>query len=374
VTEVIFWVSLILVAYTYAGYPVLIWAASRLFPNPVKKGRITPSVSIVIAAYNEEKYIERKIENCLALDYPAGLIDIVIGSDGSNDRTEQMAEPYASRGVSFYQLAARQGKASVLNFLVPRAKGEIIVFTDARQKFARDAVKELVNNFADERVGCVSGELILVDEKKGEGASGIGLYWKYEKFLRRCESGLYSMLGATGAIYAIRKKLFVPADKDILLDDVFIPLTIVEQGFRAVFEPMAKAYDAISGTLNVESRRKIRTLAGNWQLFVKLRRLLNPVVHNIAIPLISHKVLRVLMPYFLAALFISNIYVKAGNVYTVIWVMQLFFYLAAFMGYMSLGSKLKMLDSAYVFCRMNIDAVKGMLAYVQNTQKVTWEK
>jgi cellulose synthase/poly-beta-1,6-N-acetylglucosamine synthase-like glycosyltransferase len=345
-----------------------------MFPNPVVRKDITPSVSIVIAAYNEEKNIEQKIKNCLFLDYPADKMEVIIGSDGSTDRTAQLVERYSNNGVRFYLFAERQGKASVLNYIVPLARGQIIVFTDARQRFASNAIRELVKNFADDRVGCVSGELILTGEEQSEGGGAIGLYWKYEKFIRKCESGMHSMIGATGAIYAIRKKLYISAGEDILLDDVSIPLNIVRQDYRAIFEPRAKAYDSVSRTLRDESRRKIRTLAGNWQLFVRLSPLLNPFKYKIAIPLISHKVLRVLVPYFLLVLAISNVFLLERPFYKIAGILQILFYLSAFAGYKSVNAKIKLLNTPYVFCQMNIDAVKGLFAYIYKTQKVTWDK
>jgi cellulose synthase/poly-beta-1,6-N-acetylglucosamine synthase-like glycosyltransferase len=373
--ETLFWLSLAAVIYTYAGYPLILAAAAKLYGRPHVRRAILPSVSLVISVYNEEKFIERKLENCLALDYPTGLLEVLIGSDGSTDGTNRLARPYAARGIRLFEMRSRKGKPSVLNSLLRHARGEIVVFTDARQLFDPGAVRNLAASFADPEVGCASGELVLIPEKNNAGSEAIGLYWKYEKMIRKNESAVNSTVGATGAIYALRKKLFTPIDEDILLDDVFLPLKAVEQGYRAVFEPSAKAYDTVAGTLSRESARKVRTLAGNWQLIVRFRHLLNPLKHRIAFSFISHKLSRVLMPYCLAALLASNFALaRQGGLFAAVLAAQLFIYVSAAAGYVMLSSRINVLNTAYVFCEMNVNAVKGLLSFVRNTQKVTWEK
>jgi cellulose synthase/poly-beta-1,6-N-acetylglucosamine synthase-like glycosyltransferase len=372
--EITFWLSIIVIAYTYFGYPLTVAVLSVFLSRPVKKGEITPSVSLLISAYNEEEAIERKLRNCLELDYPKGKLEIIVGSDGSTDRTNEVINNYTSEGIKFYRWGRCRGKASVLNDLVPRAKGEIIVFTDARQALGNSAIRELVSNFADKNIGCVSGELILAGEKKSLIGEGLGLYWKYEKFLRRKESRIGSMIGATGAIYAIRKKLYVPVPVDTLLDDVFIPIKIVEQGYRAIFESRAKAYGRVSQKTKEEFVRKVRTLAGNWQIFARLKNMLNPFKSKIALQLFSHKFLRVMIPYFLAAAFISNAFLLNISFYKIAFVLQIAFYLFATIGSLLLKHKIRLFNIPYTFCLLNITAVKGLYSFVGNHQKVTWKK
>ncbi len=372
--KAVFIISILVILYTYVLYPLIIWAMSVLFNRPVKKADILPSVSIVIAAYNEEASIERKIHNCLELDYPEEKLEILIGSDGSSDRTNEILDKNSSERVRCYKFSSREGKVNVLNRIVAEARGEIIVFADARQVFENNAILELVRNFADTSIGCVSGALILKNSGTNKFGDSLGAYWKYEKFIRKCESSVDSMIGATGAIYAIRKDLFTRSDSDTLLDDVFIPLMTVKKGFRSIFEQLAVAYDEVSTSRETESRRKVRTLAGNWQIFFKCSDMLNPFASRIAFQLISHKVLRVVVPFFLILAFASNIFALNEHLYVFIFILQVFFYLCALFGSKLIGSELKLFTIPYAFCALNIDALKGMLFYFNRSQKVTWVK
>src|SRR3989338_489924 len=303
----LFWLLISLTLYCYFAYPLLLWMTAKLRPNPVLKGICEPSVSVVLSVWNEEDVMERKIKNLLTLDYPKEKMEIWIGSDGSTDRTNSIVEAFRDERIHLVERAARLGKMATLNELVSRARNEIIIFCDARQTFAPDAVKELVGNFADSKIGCVSGELIFQKEKKaGATAQGLNLYWNYEKLLREMESQIHSMLGATGAVYAIRRDLFEPIPSHIVLDDMFVPLKIIQKGCRAVWDETAKAYDEIADSPREEHRRKVRTLFGNYQIFGLFPDLFNPLKSPVAIQLVSHKFLRVLVPFFMIAVFILN--------------------------------------------------------------------
>ncbi|RPI48992.1 MAG: glycosyltransferase family 2 protein, partial [Acidobacteria bacterium] len=241
---VFFWTGLALGAYVYLGYPALAWLRRRYVPRPVARTPIEPYVTVVVVAYNEGHRIGRRIENLLASDYPPQRLAIVVGSDGSTDDTVESAARYRNEGVIVREFGQRRGKAAVLNDLVASAKGDIVVFADARQRFEPGAIRALVANFADPEVGAVSGELHLTKrEGTSPGGEGAGFYWKYEKFIRANESRSGSTVGATGAIYAIRRRLFEPVPKDTILDDVLIPMKIVRKGYRVVFEPDARAHD-----------------------------------------------------------------------------------------------------------------------------------
>src|SRR6267143_1508543 len=239
-----FWISVILIGYGHVGYPVLMRAWAVLRPRRAHAGRHDPAVSVLVVVHNEAARIEARIVNLLALDYPKDRLEIVVGSDGSTDDTAARAWTFERAGVRVFAFHRRRGKTAVLNDLVPRCRGEIVVLADARQRFEAGALRALVRRFADRRVGAASGELILTgDPVTTPVGKGVGLYWRFEKAIRLCESRVDSTVGATGAIYAIRRDLFDPIPEDTILDDVVIPIRIVRLGYRVVFEPAARAYD-----------------------------------------------------------------------------------------------------------------------------------
>jgi cellulose synthase/poly-beta-1,6-N-acetylglucosamine synthase-like glycosyltransferase len=356
---------------------------ARFFQKKVDKSFIEPTVSIVISAYNEEDCIADKINNLLSLDYPNAKMEIIIGSDGSTDQTNDIVQSFALPNLSFYDYSQRRGKMATINDLVAKAKNEIVVFTDARQSFERNTIRELVANFHDRNIGCVSGELHFKPLTGAGGtAKGINLYWNYEKFLRRCESQFHSMLGATGAIYAIRRELFTPIPQSIVLDDMFVPLKIIEKGFRAVFDANAKAYDIVADNPKEEYRRKARTLYGNYQIFYHFLGLFNPFTSPIAIQLFSHKFLRVVAPFLLILLFVKNILLfNTSFTYKFFKVIQICFYLLAFLGMWTKNKNhgffkivSKICYAPYVFCLLNFSALVGFLRFAKHKQTVTWEK
>ena len=343
----VFWLSALMVAYVYAGYPVLLacWARWRPLPapRPAAPSDDLPTVSIVIAARNEAARLAARIENLLALDYPADRRQIIVISDGSSDDTLRVL---AAFGPAVETVAAPpRGKASSLNAGVARATGTILVFADARQMFAPDAVRELVAPFTDPAIGGVTGELLLdceasdvagrragaerrlwIDrrtrEDRGPGrrldvdrrgrivstvADGVGLYWAYEKQLRRWESCVGSTLGATGAIYALRRTLYRPLPDNAILDDVLTPMRAVLAGYRVVFSGRAFAFDRAAIDADAEQRRKVRTLAGNVQILGQEPRLLIPVLNPVWLQYVSHKLGRLLVPYALLSLFAASI-------------------------------------------------------------------
>jgi cellulose synthase/poly-beta-1,6-N-acetylglucosamine synthase-like glycosyltransferase len=342
-----------------------------------------------MSVHNEEGKLENKIQNLLQLDYPQQRMEIIIGSDGSTDRTEEILKNLQSHQVAsspaqqvtgsegrqlinIYFGQKREGKPSMLNKLVSMAQNEILVFTDARQKLDKDAIKELVKAFADPEIGSVSAELHLEGEDS-QAASGVGLYWNYEKMIRKAESRIGSMLGATGALYAVRKELFPELPKNLILDDIYIPMHAVQEGFRAIFDKKAKIYDRFSRTAKEEFLRKTRTLAGNFQLFLYFKWLFNPLGSIIGWQFISHKFLRLLVPLLLIALFYSSWSLKSIVFYRIVFILQIGFYLLAIFG-MIFKRKNKIADIAYMFCVLNAAAVVGMLRFLLNRQNVLWER
>jgi cellulose synthase/poly-beta-1,6-N-acetylglucosamine synthase-like glycosyltransferase len=373
--EVIFWAALGVIAYTYVGYPVLVAAWACLRPRPVRGAAIEPTVSLIIVAHNEAFRIAGRIENVLSLDYPPDRLEVLVASDGSTDSTVKRALAFAERGVEVIPFAARRGKAAVLNDVVPGARGEIVVLADARQRFEPGALRALVAPFADPAVGAVTGELVLTVQGQGAGESGVGFYWRYEKFLRRQESRVDSLLGVTGAIYAIRRPLFAPIPVDTLLDDVLIPARILQQGHRVVFEPAARASD-LAAPAAEEFRRKVRTIAGNFQLFARERWLLDPRANRVWLQTVSHKTLRLVGPLLLLIVLLASVALAAHPGYLATLVAQGGLYGAAAVGAMAArrGKRARLLAVPYVFCVLQAATVVGFWRCLRRRQLVTWDK
>ena len=330
--KIVFWSSIIIILYAYIGYPLLIYALSFFYKKPMRGKYLYPTLSILVAVYNEEKNIENKIRSLLSVDYPEERLEILVGSDGSDDRTVELVLKYVSRRLKLFRQKTRQGKPSMLNVLAAQANGEILVFTDARQRLDKNALKELVKHFADEKVGSVSSALFYKNGNLDTKTAGIGMYWKYEKFIRKSESRMGSMLGATGALYAIRKELFPVLPANLILDDVYIPMRIVGQGFRAIFDKKAKIFDSMYEDPKLEFYRRARTLAGNYQLFFYLGYLFNPLKGKISWQFFSHKILRLMVPFLLVVALIANAMLLGGVFYADLFLLQIIFYSCALLG------------------------------------------
>lgn len=335
----VFWISVVTVLYVYVGYPVVLAVWARLRPRPLGAVGIQrlPRVTVIVAARNEGARLAARIENLLSLDYPAALRQIIVVSDGSHDSTAGVLAQHR-REVEAYFLPP-VGKASALNLGAAAATGDILVFADARQRFAPDALRRLVEPFADPVVGGVSGELMIdADVPSSDGTEspvgeGVGLYWRYEKWLRQQESRIGSTLGATGAIYALRRSEWRPLPAETLLDDVLAPMRVVLAGKRIVFNTEARAYDRSSADADTERRRKVRTLAGNFQLLRLEPALLVPFVNPVWLQFVSHKLGRLLVPYALGTLFVANCALAHVNLfYGLTLTLQVAFYLLAFHG------------------------------------------
>jgi biofilm PGA synthesis N-glycosyltransferase PgaC len=360
----LFWFSLVALVYVYAGYPLVAWFRGHLRPKLCNRGAIEPLVSVVVIAHNEAARIGARIENLLASEYPAGKIQIIVASDGSTDETVDRALRYQSRGVTVKAFRDRRGKAAVLNDVIPSAKGRIVILADARQSFEPAAIRWLVANFADPSVGAVSGELMAP-----------GFYWQYEKFIRANESWFGSTVGATGAIYAIRRDLFDPIPEDTILDDVIIPVRIVQKGYRALFEAQARAYDVLASH-RAEFSRKARTIAGTFQLFARESWLLQPSRSALWFQAWSHKALRLALPLIHAALFTANLLLSGFWMYTWLLAGQLLFYAAALAGGALSGSRWRpaVLAVPYSMCLMIWATIVGFVRFATHTQRVTWER
>jgi poly-beta-1,6-N-acetyl-D-glucosamine synthase len=369
----LFWASVSVVAYTYFGYPAWLWLRRTWKSNPVRRASILPSVSIVMVVRNEAAVLERKLRNLIGLKYPAELSEVVIVSDGSNDATVQVLEQNASTRVRLVVLPEACGKAAGLNEAVKIARNDIVVFTDARQEIESGALQLLMENFGDPAVGCVSGELLLGDPQSGEAARGVGLYWRMEKAIRQLEADSASVVGATGAFYAVRRNLVVPVPPETILDDVFIPMQVVRQGARVVFDDRAHAWDLATQGTGREFARKVRTLTGNYQL-LQLAPWLLSSKNPIRFEFVSHKLCRLLVPFALASMLIACAVLR-GAFFTSVLVLQLAFYALGLLATAQPGRGLlaRGADAAFTFVLLNAAALVAFGKFVSG-RKPVWTR
>lgn len=370
----LFWSAAGLILYTYLGYAAWLWVRAWFKSWPVQRGPMQPFVSIVMVVRNEEQILEQKMQNLLQLRYPPERYQIVVVSDGSSDRTAEILKSYAHDSRVLVMLnPLPSGKACGLNDALSLATGEIVVLTDARQMIEPQALAILAENFADAEVGCVSGELMLGDPTAGEAISGMGLYWRLEKMIRVLESRGGSVVGATGALYAVRRE-FIPAlPPETILDDVYIPMEVVRQGKRVVFEPNARAWDTPSLGTDREFERKVRTLSGNYQLVQLLPWLLS-ASNPIRLEFISHKLLRLVVPFALAVALVGSLLLP-GEIYRSLLLLQVVFYGLGCLAWFRLSKGLlgRLADVALTFVLLNTAAAVAFLNFVTG-RKVVWSR
>jgi biofilm PGA synthesis N-glycosyltransferase PgaC len=375
-TTFVFWLSVVLLAYVYVGYPLVAWLRARLWPQHHVSAPYEPMVTVIVVAHNEAERIAARLDNLLALDYPREKLEIRLASDGSTDGTVARARAYESAGVAVRAFHQRRGKSAVVNDVVPAARGDIVVMADARQRFDPGAVRALVANFADPRVGAVSGELMIDADAAGAAVGkGVGLYWRYEKFIRRAESRASSTVGATGAIYAVRRDLFEAIPEDTLLDDVLIPLRIVKSGYRVLFEPAARAYDTASAAAKQEFVRKVRTIAGMFQLFAREAWLFDPRRNPVWFETLSHKGLRLTMPALQALALAANAMLARDPIYAGLLACQMLFYVAALGGCSPRARRSGFAVTVpYTICLLSWATVVGFVHFATRRQKATWDR
>jgi cellulose synthase/poly-beta-1,6-N-acetylglucosamine synthase-like glycosyltransferase len=365
----VFFISLALIAYTYLGYPLLLLLRSKFRSPPVRRGPIEPSVSVVIAMHNEANAVRQKLQNLAELEYSRELLQIIVVSDDSTDGTYELLAN-SPVPVERICLPTRQGKAVALNHGVQRAEGEIVVFMDARQRILPSALRSLVSGFADPCVGAVSGELVLEDPQKPDRGYELNLYWKIEKLVRKLESDTHSAVGATGALYAVRRQLIPPLPPATILDDLFIPMSVVKQGYRVAFEEEAVVVDRIFPEVKTEFRRKVRTLMGNYQL-LRLAPWLLTFENRLLWEFASHKLLRLVVPFALLGAFISNWRMANSGVGRVMFAVQVAFYLLALLGLARpVRSSIRASGIAFSFALLNTAAVVGLLKFLAGKKDV----
>lgn len=319
-----FIVCAVFILYVFAGYPLLLgWMAKRR-SRPVARAPYFPPVSILIAVYNGERYLEAKLRSILALDYPKENMEILVASDGSTDTTADIARSYAGRGVRLLQLP-RGGKCAALNAAIAEAKHEMLVLTDVRQALAPDSLARLMENMADPQVGAASGELTILRGASQEEAA-VGLYWRYEVWIRLRLSAIDSIFGATGAYYVLRRHLAVPLPADTLLDDMHLPLTAFFRGYRLIVDSRARMFDYPTG-LGQEFWRKVRTLAGNYQILRAYPQLLSPA-NRMVWHFLSYKFGRLLLPYALLLAGIASFFLPLPEKWIILAAQALFYLIA----------------------------------------------
>ncbi len=370
----LFWISFGTLLYIYFGYPVAVTALARFFGKEPARAEITPSVSLVITAFDEEAHIRQKLENSLSLRYPKEKLEIVVANDGSADGTEKIAREFENRGVRLLSMERNIGKAAMLDRVVPQMAGEIVVFSDASSELDTEALGRLVRNFNDPTVGCVCGQYQLGSggDLRGEGE---GLYWRYETFIKRQESRLHSILGAHGALYAIRKGFYSPLGASAVNDDYLVPMRIVAAGYRAVYEPEALAFERETASMEGEFSRRRRIAVGNCQQIVELKGMLNPRCGWVAFSFFSHKILRTLAPLFMVAMLAGSFFLPA-SLRAVVLALQGLFYLSAYAGFLcqQRGWVVRILSAPLYFCLGNLAMLAGLFRYCFQGNKPVWER
>ena len=374
--EILFYALAMLVAYAYVGYPLLIFVWARVLPKPVRKSDITPGVSIVIAAHNEERHIAEKLENTLALEYPTGKLEVIVASDCSDDRTDAIVSSYAHRGVSLVRVPERLGKSVAQNVAARSASGEILVFSDATTVYASDALRRIVRSFADPQVGCVAGQLIYVDSPASAVSQGCRSYWSYEKFIRESESDAGSLIGVSGCLYAVRRSSYARLALDMSSDFV-VASEIRLQGQRTVYEHAAVAMELTNKDSRNEFKMRVRVIEQTLSALHRYGRPLPSEFRGLfAFQLVSHKLLRYAVPFFLmAALFLNLLLAVASTTYFVLLLLQLTFYLIATLGFVAERSnlRLRVLAIPHYFVLANAASLVGFIKFIRGQAHVIWE-
>lgn len=371
--DVVFWSCIALVAYAYAGYPMLASLLSRRYGHAPYEGEPDESLTVVVAAYDEQARIAARVRDILAQDYPAGRLQVLVVSDGSRDDTARAADIDDER-VRVIALPDNRGKAMAINAAMRHVDTELVAFTDVRQRFAPGSLRALAAPFCDPSIGAVSGELVIATNADGSG-EGVGLYWRMEKRLRFDEARLGWLHGVSGSIHAMRRRLFRPMPPGTVLDDMWMPLQVIRSGHRVWMARTAIAHDRASGSIDEEFQRKLRTLAGNWQLVARLPWLANPLGNPVFFAWFSHKFLRLLVPWALLAALAASALAE-GALYRTMFVAQLLGYGGALAGLVlpRLAARLPLLPAASSFVMLNFAALLSLPASLAMDPSRLWKK
>mgnify|MGYP002395175189 CR=1 FL=1 len=389
ILEILFWLLLFIVFYTYVGYGIVLYFIVRVRRLlGLKRKRIAnpgfePEVTLFIAAYNEKDYVEMKMKNSLELDYPAEKLHIVWVTDGSDDGTPDLLKKYPEAEV--YHLPDRNGKIAAMNRGIKLVKTPYVVFSDANTMLGSSSIRRIVDLFSDEKVGCVSGEKRIFNKEKDAAAgAGEGLYWRYESTLKKWDAELYSVVGAAGELFAIRTDLYREVEKDTLLDDFVISLRVAQEGYTIQYDPEAYAMETASANVKEELKRKIRISAGGIQSVIRLRSLLNVFRYGtLSFQYISHRVLRwTITPICLLLLFPAGFFLAINEglfnpgLYSILFWLQVIFYLSALLGWYLENRfiRVKLLFVPFYFFIMNLSVFLGLNRYLKSSQSVNWER
>jgi cellulose synthase/poly-beta-1,6-N-acetylglucosamine synthase-like glycosyltransferase len=374
--EVIFWLSAVALFYTYAGYPLLLALVSSLKPLRVRRGEFEPTVSIIITAYNEERDLAAKLENTLGLEYPRELLEIIVASDCSTDRTDEIVREFAGRGVRLHRQTERLGKTAAQNAAVELARGEIILFSDATSHYQPNAVRALMPSFADSSVGCVAGRLEYVDTSDSRVGRGARSYWSYETFLKRHESRVGSLIGASGCLYAVRRSAYVPLYHEAC-SDFIIATKMVEQNLRAVYEPDAVCTEQTNRQSDKELKMRVRIIAQTFTDLWRHRAMLNPLRSGFyGVQLVSHKVMRYLAPFFLIGLFVASAVLASGSLaFRLLFAAQAAAYTfpAFAWGLDRVGIRSRLLAFPQYFMLANLAALIACYQFLRGERYARWE-
>lgn len=377
----IFWIGLFIVGYTYIGYGVVIFLLARLKRRKPREKEVVvwPETTLLIAAYNEEGFIEEKIRNTFELDYPAGKLHVFIVTDGSTDRTAEIVKKYP--GIQLFHEPERRGKIHAVNRVMKHVTTPTVIFCDANTYLNTAAIKNIIRHYEDPETGGVAGEKrIFKNEADNASGAGEGMYWKYESFLKKKDSEVYSVVGAAGELFSLRTKLFEEPPADTIIEDFYISVKIAAQGYRFIYEPDAYATESASESVKEEWKRKVRICAGAFQAMGRLLYLLNPLKYGmLSFQYISHRVLRwTLAPLALPLVFISNIILalSGSTLYIAIFFLQTGFYVLAGLGYIFRDKKIgiKGFFVPYYFAVMNFSVYAGFLRFLKGSQSVVWDK
>ena len=396
--EVVFWAAVGLLVYAYFLYPLLLLAATAvvqlnrdlrfLFRRRSRRIQAAdedalPSVSIVIPAYNEEEAIAAKLETCLALDYPREKLEIIVGSDGSDDGTNEAVAAFAERGVILAAYEKQRGKPSVINETVEQATGDVIVLSDATTMIEPDALRKIVRHFRDPRVGVVNGELRF--ESPTEGYKGEGLYWRYEVMVKFMENRLGVVLGSSGALCAVRRSVYRPIRDDCICDDFVVTLNAMIDGYHAVYDPEAQSVEQTAASVEMESSRRERIGAGNFQALGRTLRLLNPFRGWVALCYVSHKIFKWITWLFMVTALVANMLlvnhpacvpIVGGRLYLILLIAQIGFYGLALLGAVRL--RIPVLSGvarvAHYFVAMHYALFRGLVRHIRGRQPVAWRR
>jgi cellulose synthase/poly-beta-1,6-N-acetylglucosamine synthase-like glycosyltransferase len=373
-----FWFSIAVIIYVYAGFAMLAAIVAKLRNRQVKKKPITPKISLIIPAYNEEASIAGKLENILSLDYPPEVLEIIVASDGSSDATDSIVACYENLGVRLLSYP-RRGKIFAMNDAVQQATGEILIFSDATSLLEKQTLRQLVSNFADSEVGGVSGRMVYSRQtERDSSGQGENLYWSYAVWLKQMKSLTGSIVSASGALHAVRRKLYQPPTDTATTDDFAISTAVVEQGYRLVFESEALAYEEPAPAAASEFGRKVRMMNRGLRGVILRRRLLNPFRYGFySVSLISQKLLRRLVPFFLAILFISSFLLSTqALLYFAAFAAQALFYASAIVGYAVRNNRLgkwKFLYIPFFYCLANAAALVAVFKLLSGTRVERWQ-